>query len=191
MTTENFIKQTYDKIKAAVMAFSDEDTDDIYVISFYKSNISDDLRLPMLTVGYNTVTNWKLSAPGEAPSYQEEAKWNYAFWLQNEELNIGGDEDDAFDAWVKTLPFYYSDEEEEADYDEAFEKGVKIQETFMHIVVSLSRRLHEDGVIRKKFGRDVPVIIHELEYYDEPVAWTMKGNPDGLADEFEEWVMAQ
>lgn len=191
MTTEKFIKLTYEKLQAAIRDFSEEDTDDIYVISFYKSNVDDDLRLPLLTVGYNTVTNWKLSAPGDAPSYQEEAKWNYAFWLQNEELNIGGDEDAAFDAWVKTLPFYYSDDDEEEDYDGAFEKGVKIQEAFLHIMTSLSLRLHEDGTIRRKFGRDVPVIIHELEYYDEPVAWTRKGNPPGLTAEFEEWVWEQ
>ncbi|WP_295116406.1 hypothetical protein [uncultured Chitinophaga sp.] len=190
MTTEKFIRETYNQLREAVLNFPEEDTDDIYAISFYKSNVDDDLRLPVLTVGYNTVSNWKLSAPGEIPSHHEEAKWNYAFWLQNEEMLIGGDEDAVFDAWVKGLPFYYSDEEEEAEYEEVFEKGMKIQEAFMAITTALSLRLHEEGVIREKFGRDIPVIIHELEYYDEPITWTRKGNPPGLPNEFEAWVLS-
>jgi hypothetical protein len=28
----------------------------------------------------------------------------------------------------------------------------------------------------------------ELEYYDAPVDWTVRANPDGLVDEFVEWV---
>lgn len=188
MTTAAIISDIYNRIKSAVEEFSEEDTPDIYAISFFKSNVDDDLRLPMLTVGYNTISNWKLSAPGVLPDQQEEAKWNFAFWLQNEEANIGGDDDDNMNNWIQSLPFYYTDEEEEEDFEEVFEKGMKIQEAFMHIIVSLSLRLHEDGTIRRKFGRDIPVIIHELEYYDEPVNWTTRGNPTGLAGEFVDWV---
>ncbi|MET8206232.1 hypothetical protein ABZT51_09325 [Streptomyces sp. NPDC005373] len=37
-------------------------------------------------------------------------------------------------------------------------------------------------------GRTVPVIVHELEYYEAIVLQTEAANPPGLADEFTSWV---
>jgi hypothetical protein len=40
--------------------------------------------------------------------------------------------------------------------------------------------LHRNGSIKEVFGKSIPVIINELEYYDKPVHWTKKGKPSGI-----------
>ena len=50
-------------------------------------DLDDDPRHPILQLGYNTLTHLKERTP--SASGAEEAKWNYAFWLQNELTFIG------------------------------------------------------------------------------------------------------
>jgi hypothetical protein len=38
------------------------------------------------------------------------------------------------------------------------------------------------------FGKTIPVIVHELEYYDQIADQTLKANPPSAADEFAAWV---
>ncbi len=61
---------------------------------------------------------------------------------------------------------------------------------FVAICVRVARRLHEDGIITGKFGRTVPIIVHELEIYDAIIEQTREANPPGATDEFEEWYNA-
>jgi hypothetical protein len=56
----------------------------------------------------------------------------------------------------------------------------------MDVVIGLAQRLHTEGVIQRKLGKSIPIIIHELEYYDQPVSCTKSGNPKGVTEEFEE-----
>lgn len=192
---ESFSNDTYNKIRETILNFDNSKVPDIYAISFFKSNIDDDPRKPTLIIGYNTVSNWKQCTPGEdqepdgsIASDSDEAKWNFAFWLQNEELVIGGNEYDPVSNWVKQLPSYFTDEQEKEDFDKTFEAGEEIQLAFIDIMISHSQRLHREGIIKTKFGKDIPIIIHELEYYDVPLNWTKQGNPAGLTKEFDDWV---
>lgn len=52
----------------------------------------------------------------------------------------------------------------------------------------LARALHATGVINDSLGRPVPVIIHELEYYEQIAQRTEAANPPGLTNEFTSWV---
>ncbi len=195
MTDVEFIQDTYDKIKETILQIDNSIIPEIYVLSFYVYNGDDDPRQPMLTVGYNTNERWHscTPVPGQEPKWPiasdaDEAKWNFAFWLQNEELVIGGDDYDPVSEWVKDTPYYYSDEQAEDEFDTTGLLGKKIQDKFTDIVISHARKLHSDGIIKTKFGKDILIIVHELEYYDKPVIWTQQANPDGLAKEFENWV---
>ncbi len=180
---EQFVNETFNNLRETISNFDKEITDEIYVISFWKSNINDDLRQPTVIIGFNTLTNFKDNI--DQASDEHEAKWNFAFWLQNEELIIG-DNDSTCEAWIKQLEFYYTDEEE--NFDRILELGSKIEEKFMDIIIQLSQKLHSDGIILNKFGKEIPIIIHELEYYDLPLSWTKQGNPEGITAEFEHWV---
>jgi hypothetical protein len=182
---KEFIDRTYKDLCETIFNIDTQLITDIYVLSFWKYNNDDDPRQPVISVSYNTVSNVEKNlsrASGEA-----EAKWNFAYWLQKEETCIEGN-NFGLRAWIIQLPFYYSDEDESNDFDRTFELGEKIQEKFMDIIIELSRRLHSEGIIKTKFKKEIPIIIHELEYYDLPLSWTLQGNPNGLASEFEKWV---
>ena len=62
-----------------------------------------------------------------------------------------------------------------------------MQSAFMNIIISVAQEIHKRGVIKEKLGKEIPIIIHELEYYDLPIGWTTKGNPRPLIDEFLKW----
>jgi hypothetical protein len=105
---EFLINTTYTRLLEAMQAIDAVTAADIYALSFWKSAIDDDPRKIKIQIGYNTLTHCKATIT-EA-SNPGEAKWNFAFWLQNELLSIGG-EDPERSNWVKQLPYYYTDEE--------------------------------------------------------------------------------
>lgn len=196
-TNQAFTNELYNKVRTAIINLKEEELSDIYVLSFYYHNADDDPRYPVLTVGYNTISRWAACTPaaGQPPKWpiasdEEEAKWNFAFWLQNEELVVGGFRDEFVAGWVRTLPFYYTDEESEEDEEKTIEAGNQIRELFQNNVVVVAQQLHANGVIREKFDKAIPIIIHELEYYDLPLNLTKQGNPEGLVKEFEAWIQA-
>src|SRR4051812_36222919 len=55
---------------------------DVYVVSLLVYDEEDDPRLPTATVGFNTEAQ-VAKTTGDA-SGGDEARWNFAFWLQNE-----------------------------------------------------------------------------------------------------------
>lgn len=195
MTTQLFKDETYIKIRDAILAIDASVTEDIYAISFYKNNIDDDPRHPILTVGYNTKFQWKESSPNSTKETNEfvasdpiEAKWNYAFWLQNKEIEIGGSTYDPVSNWVRHLPYYYTDQQEIKDPEKTEELGIKIQQEFITVFINNAKKLHDEGIIKVKFGKDIPIIIHELEYDDSTLIWTKNANPNDILKEFEDWI---
>jgi hypothetical protein len=133
--------------------------------------------------------------PGGTASGADDARWSYAFWLGND---LGVLADTARDPegatlreeWIRGLELWYSDEEEEADFDAAMEQGEQITSRFVELVVGLTQQLHEEGTIALVFGRPIPVLIHEMEYYREIAEQNLRANPEGLADEFARWIEA-
>jgi hypothetical protein len=115
---ESFVKETYDKVCQTILNIDNGLTPDIYAISFWKDNIDDDPRRSTVAVGYNTLTNYRKNI--DSASSEQEAKWNFAFWLQNEEALIGGD-DPNFQAWIKQLPFYYTEKTVKEDFERTLE----------------------------------------------------------------------
>lgn len=63
-----------------------------------------------------------------------------------------------------------------------------IEANFNQACGQLARDLHNDGVIESVIGRPVPVILHELEYYERIARRNEAANPPGLADDFTAWV---
>ncbi|GMQ57254.1 hypothetical protein AN1V17_16490 [Vallitalea sediminicola] len=190
----NFDEYIFNKVKDEIDSWNDSLIEDIYVISFCIENINDDYRLPTVTLGYNTISNVK-EVKVSAGDF-EEARWNYAFWLQNRELVIGDIYNEINDAdkvrgWIKEQGLYFTDEEESKDFDRIVELGEKIIIEFVDIIISVVQKLHSENVIKDKFKRDIPLIIHELEYYDEIAEQNIKANPNDVINEFVEWVKNQ
>lgn len=189
---QKFIESSFDKLKLALENISDTETSDIYAISFLYQNEDDDPRFPTITVSYNTNENFKESI--QYASDESEARWNYAYWLQNEIESVGGKNDDLLNSWFLQTPYFYSDEDDEhASNDESLfnmimAKGSKFNDEFIDIVINLTKRLFSEKVILRKFGKEIPILVHELEIYDKPISWTLRSNPVGLIDEYLEWT---
>ncbi|AGF57710.1 hypothetical protein B0P06_003986 [Clostridium saccharoperbutylacetonicum] len=186
-------KYVFESIKSEILSWNSDVIKDIYVISLYISNSEDDPRRPMITLGYNNMEQYESAL--EDASDNAEAKWNFAFWLQNEELIIGDDwgenleDGERISQWIKENNLYYSDEEEDEDFDKALKLGDEITSRFVELCVEVVKKLHEEGVIEKKFGKALPLIIHELEYYDLIAEQNKRANPKEIIKEFADWIL--
>ena len=184
----SFLQASYAKMKMAISAIPPADKGDIYALSFWYYTDNDDPRYPKITISYNTITHFE-SQIAEASSVNE-AKWNYAFWLQNDMEEIGGEKDALLEAWFKDTPYYYTDAddkkggEDEALFDKLIDQGGAFDKLFIEEIIGLTQRLFSEGIIEAEFGRNIPVLVHELEYYEVPVDWTIRANPAGLVEEF-------
>ena len=155
-------------------------TEDIYSLSFLVGE--DRSRKPTLSLGYNTVSHWNESISRSSDA--GEAKWNYAYWLKNK-LAFFGDETDSVvrDAWFAGFVHSRVGKHGRADHS-AVESA---SQQFILIAVSVARQLHQSGVIQNKFGRIAPIIVHELEYYEQIALQAENANPTGVAQEFVDW----
>jgi hypothetical protein len=168
----NILSVIYDDVKKIMNSWK---KDDIYAISFYVCDRDDNPNKPTLTVGYNTMEQ-ALSDYSLSASSPDEAKWNYAFWLQNQEYVFGYDNNTAqlIQDWISN--------------SEISDNEGAITKTFINILTDVSLKLHNDGVIVNVFGKEIPIIIHELEYYDAIALQNKKANPSGAINEFLQWM---
>lgn len=179
--------ELYAAVNGALNAIPSDLRKDIYALSFFIQDEEDDPRRPTLTVGFNTIEKWRGSV--EKASSSDEAKWNFAFWLQNEIwATTGGKWAKRIAKWVDALGFSYTDEDEADDFEGCMELGESITKSFVGLACEVATTLHETGAIVAVFGRQVPIIVHELEYYDEIADQTANANPPGLVEEFVAWV---
>ena len=51
-------------------------------------------------------------------------------------------------------------------------------------ITVVAKKIQDSGFINKKFGKALPIIIHDLEYPWYVIEATKKANPNGEADEF-------
>ncbi|MFI6979242.1 hypothetical protein ACIBSV_11730 [Embleya sp. NPDC050154] len=180
----------------AIAAVPIAETREIYAVSFYIDHERDDPRRPILTIGYNTETQVEAvsNQPAGRPSDLAEARWNYAFWLQNELAVIGDSSHDpagarAREDWIREAGLWYAEPAVAADWTTAAERlAQQIDARFNEACIDLAAELHATGVIQESLGRPVPILIHELEYYDDVARWTEHANPPDLANEFTNWV---
>ena len=189
---EKFVETSFNKAVGAIKGIDIETAKDIYALSFYYYFEEDEGRYAAVSISFNTISNFEANIA--SASGEREAKWNFAFWLQDEIGHIGGMEDKLLAEWFKETPFYYSqvDSEKAIDDDDLFEdildKDAGFEEIFINEIIAVIKRLFNENIIRDKFGKDIPVLLHELEYFDRPLFRTIKSNPPGLVDEFATWI---
>jgi len=175
-----------DKIKKAIISW---DKSDIYAVSLYVCDIQDNPCEPTVTLGYNTETHFRSQI--DDASDEQEAKWNYAFWLQNCEYVFGEDKSTQklVQRWIKEKGFYYYTENELFFSDNEIDPDTYegITEAFVDELISIVKELHESGFVKTQFGKDIPLLIHELEYYDEIAEQNKKANPAETVADFESY----
>lgn len=165
-----------EKLKSLIeQAISQWEEKDIYAISLYIQDEEDDPCRPTVTLGYNTEE--QVTKALSDASDEQEARWNYAFWIQNEELcwGRGGTEKDVRE-WIAEKGF-----EQEDEYE--------ITEAFVELLVDIVSDLHQSGLLKNKFGKEIPVLIHELEYYDAIAEQNIWANGKELVSGFADFCI--
>lgn len=167
------------------------DEEDIYVISFFVySNEAYEYN------GYSNITKFSVSYNTEndcnGAGELSEERWNYAFWRKNEIPVIDTDNENE---GIKILFDWYKEkginnigyEDYNACYDNEMKyigKGpVGYYELLSEITV-VAKKLQESGFINNKFGRKLPIIIHDLDYPWYIIEANKKVNLNGEADLF-------
>ena len=175
------------KIKSIINSWDEKD---IYAISFFVySNDSYEYN------GFSNVVNFFISyntesdCPG-AGLYDEE-RWNYAFWRQDEVPVIYTDEKnpltDRMFEWYKECGLDNIGFESDDVYDEDCKyigKGPEGHYELLSLVSEIAAELQNEGFLKDKFGKELPIIIHGLEYAWFDIEATKRGNPHGEADVF-------
>ncbi|MBE6580032.1 MAG: hypothetical protein E7650_00275 [Ruminococcaceae bacterium] len=182
--------QTYLKSKICdIISMWNEDN--IYAISFFVySNEAYQYN------GYSNVTEFCVSYNTEADCngadrFSEE-RWNYAFWRQNEFPVIEANNENE---GIKILFEWYKQnsivnigyEDSKACYDDKMRyigKGPVGYYELLSEIAIVAKELQDSGFIKNKFGRAIPIILHDLEYAWYVMEATKKANPNGEADVF-------
>ena len=177
----------YQQIKEIIESWNEPG---IYAISFYvESNEAIECN------GYSNLTNFSVSYNTEADCHNagpyDEERWNYAFWRHNvtDIVDMYGPNDGA-----KLLFQWYAENgiqnlgvEEEDCYDEACHyigKGPVGHYELLTIAANIAARLQREKLIEKKFGKQLPIIVHGLEYPWYDIEATKRANPFGEAETF-------
>lgn len=177
-----------EKLRDIISAWNE---DDIYAISFFVyANEAYEYN------GYSNVTEFSVSYNTEddcrgAGALSEE-RWNYAFWRQDETPVI---EADYQNEGMKILFDWYEEngidnigyEDYDACYDDEMQyigKGPVGYYELLSEITAVARKLQDSGFIKNKFGKPIPIIIHDLEYPWYIIEANKKANPNGEADMF-------
>lgn len=171
-----------DKFKPIIKSWRDKD---IYVISLWVDNDFDNYFEPIVILGYNTENNYKINI--EKASCEDEARLNFAFWLQNSEFVYGEEATkEKITEWIKeNNPQYYSLVDNDCLGNDEIEE---IDREFINILIEVVKELHQTGFIEEKFGKPIPILIHELEYYDKIAKQNIMANTLPVIRDFVDWI---
>lgn len=180
-----------DKVKSII---DNWDADDIYAISFFvesnENNTYNDYKnVSEFAVSYNTESEC------EGSGLYDEEMWNYAFWLQNETYVIDTSNDNEE---TRKLYDWYAEQnitdigrEDEDCYDENMcyiGKGPVGHYELLMLAAEVARSLQSEGYIKRLFKKDVPIIVHGLEYAWYDIEATKLANPNNEAADFLKYV---
>ena len=164
-----------EKIQQSIeQKISEWQEEDIYAVSLYVFDEEDDPCRPVAVLGYNAEKQVQKSIP-EA-SDEQEARWNYAFWLQNEEMCWGqGETAEDIKEWITEQDLWGREDE--------------ITEKFVGLLVAIVQDIHALGLLRDKFGKELPILIHGLEYDERTARQNIEANGETLDRDFVSFCM--
>ncbi len=169
----------YDRIKAKMENWTEEG---IFALSFliYKDEASD---LPYFAISYNTEEHCQHASP------MSKKRWDYNYWPHNEEEILIDKEA------TNTLIKWYQEnnitdigyEDIESMYDDEgnyIGKGPNGFYELFQVASEVAKKLHKEQVIKNIFKKELPIIIHGLEFTWYAEEATKNGNPNGEAKVF-------
>ncbi len=141
------------------------------------NDVKNGYALSLLISGKNLELDYNEESEKNKDLISEE-RWNYAFWDQVNSKKIFN-EKEIFIDWLDYI-----------DYKK--DKFYSIKELIYHpvfkkILINVLNDIRNEGIIKDKFGKEVLIIIHDLEYYDDINALTKKVNEKELLTNFFIW----
>lgn len=146
--------------------------------------------------GYSNVTQFSVSYNTEndceGADALSEQRWNYAFWRQDETPIIEVDNENE---GIKILFDWYEENGIDnigyEDYDTCYDnemryigKGPVGYFELLSEITAVAKKLQDSGFVKNKFGKPIPIIIHDLEYSWYIIEANKKVNSNGEADMF-------
>ena len=61
---------------------------------------------------------------------------------------------------------------------------------FVNLLVAVVQGIHASGLLKEKFGREIPVLIHELEYHEKISQQNIEANGEALDRGFVSFCMS-
>lgn len=121
--------------------------DDVYALSvYYELNEADESA--KIYIGFNTEEHFRESEKISHDSL--EARWNYAYWLQNDKM-LFNDNDVIHIRYIQS-------------------GGTQ------RLLVNAVKALRKKSVITEIFNKEIPVIIHDLEYSPHDAKYNLEAN---------------
>lgn len=156
----------------------------IYSNEYYKFNGIKNVT--ELKISYNTVND--LEDPND--KYSEE-RWNYAFWRQNEVSIFAANDRKSMEVlfkWYKENNIEnigFEDEQTMYDKDSMYVgKGPIGLFELLQEVSEVAKELQNSGYIKSIFKKEIPIIIHDLEYTWYTIKATENANQNGEINDF-------
>lgn len=196
-----FEKYLVRKLSEGIMQFTPSPGADVYVLSLY-IDLDEGPTHPKIWLYYNTRTRLQqMIQSGEDP---QEAKWNFALWVEDFITAIGLRSEESIDladaefdqhlvAWLSERGLYRSDYELEimrtGPYRELYGIWERCaRQDLLSLYVMVARQLQENGIIAAKFRRPAPLLVHEWEYNLWTAVVARFINDPYLVRDFEQWL---
>lgn len=192
-----FEQLVYDRFAESIGSWDMRRHPDIYAISFLYGTGStvdeegNEITLQdAVSLSYNTLSHFEEQIPHASEA--AEAKWNFAFWLQEitaqvprflePEYGTHPDKNDLAlrDTWCAAHGIVPTSRDE-AGYPVY---GAGFEEAIVAAYGRVAQKLHDNKVIVTKLGRTVPILIHTLTYSEIGIEATRAANPPELVAEF-------
>lgn len=177
LTRSSFEEQLYTRIVAKIRAWDAQEYPDIYALSFlYSTGFCEDREGNEVCIGdglavtFNTTSHYL--AQIEQASDAQEAKWNYAFWLQKDAAEMPQLHELGYvdpDDWALRQVWLTEQGSDEA---------------LIECYTRLAQRLHHESILVETLGRSVPIVIHNLVYEERGDRATRRANPESLLTEY-------
>ena len=164
---------------------------DIYAVSFFLHanetyQYKEYTNVTHFTVGYNTESDC------DNADALSEKRWNYAFWRHDAIPII---DTDTQTEGIKILFDWYREngienigyEDYTRCYDEKMRyigKGPVGYYELLQEITAVAKKIQDSGLLKDKFGKRIPIIIHDLEYPWYIIEANRIANPNGEADTF-------
>jgi hypothetical protein len=171
---------------------------DVYVVFIYVEDEND--RMPELCLGWNTNATWKACCPRPGQesrwpiaSSAGEAKWNFAFWEDDEGTPLmtyfGKEQGNQLKVdWMRANDFYVDKDLRDSDFDAYLRTLQKCSDALWQLGADLALQLRKETFFTDVFGHRIPILVLECHMDDRMNEYVKMANPDGQAEDLDSWT---